>query len=438
MCIYIFSGRFQPFHNGHMHVFNELCKELAPTDTLVLGVVAPFQSDDIKDRAFSEASEEHHLPDRNPWNLSVPLSAVSEIAHSSHYRKQIITTLLPRPDYGWDTITSWFPGKRVWVIPLAGEEFDDKKSEFFKKMGDQVKRVTDTTGVSGRKLREFYANGQYKDFASYVPERLADIYFREEPDNSAEIDFQKRAKEFEKRSKWVVDEETNNIPTTFFAQRHIGELLDAGGGTGYLSYYLYQHLKDKIKSISIVDISRNMLDEAEKKYDYPILTYNSSIETFCQSTTRKFDSILMRQVFHYVGNVDIVIKLLKKVLNDNGIIYVGQILVEDEECKIWHDELMKEISKNRRRTFVLDDFVKCFKRNGFEVISCRLTDFEECFSDLYNRRVNTFEKKSSDLISKMKESATDSIKEKMSIRFENGTIYYTVKFCHLFLRKNEY
>lgn len=437
MCVYIFAGRFQPFHNGHMQVFQQLCEKLTPTDTLVLGVVAPFESDDVKDESFLEASKEHHLPDRNPWDVSVPLSAISKVVSSSHYREQIITTLLPRPEYGWETIISWFPRKRVWVIPCAGEEFDDKKSDYFKNMGDKVIRIPDTTSIFGYELREFYKKGQYEEFASNVPDGLADIYFREEPDDNAEIDFQKRAKQFESRSKWVVDENINNIPKNFFQQQNVGDLLDAGGGTGFLSCYLYHHLKSKFKTISLVDISRNMLDEAERKDDYPVKTYNSSIETFCQLTTQKFDTILIRQVLHYVDDVNVVISLLKNVLSDNGIIYVGQILVEDEESKDWHDELMKDISKNRRRTFVYDDFINLFTQNGFEVINSQLTNFEECFADLFKRRISAYEKKSESLKSKMEALATNSLKEKMMLKFENNNLYYTVKFCHLFLQKKQ-
>lgn len=434
MCIYIFAGRFQPFHNGHMQVFQQLCEKITPTDTLVLGVIAPFKSDDIKDLDFLELSEEHHLPDRNPWKVSIPLSAISQIARSSHYGGQIITTLLPRPEYGWETIISWFPGKRIWVIPSAGEDFDNSKSVFFAKMGDQVIRFPDTTGISGRDLRRLYKEGQYEKFVSCVPRGLADIYFKEKTDDSAENDFQKRARGFESHSRWVTDEKINSVPREFFLQRDIGKLLDAGGGTGYLSWYLYQHLGKKFETITIVDISRNMLDEAEVKSNYPVRTHNSSIETFCRTTTLEFDTILIRQVLHYVDDVDMVINLLKDILSDSGNLYVGQILVDDREIRDWHDELMKEISKNRRRTFIYDEFISQFEKNGFEVVEVKLIDYEENFTDLYERRVHT-QTSPELLMSKMEGLITDSLKEKLSFRIEGNNLYFTVKFCHLLLQK---
>ncbi len=436
MCVYIFAGRFQPFHNGHMQVFQQLCEKLTPLDTLVLGVISPFESEDIKDEDFLEASKEHHLPERNPWDVLIPLSAVSQIARTSHYARQIVPTLLPRPEYGWKTLMSWFPRKRVWIIPSAGEDFDNKKSDFFINNGDRVIRLPDTTGVSGRELRELYQKGQYEEFAANIPDGLADIYFRDRIDHGAENDFQKRAKVFESHSKWVTDEKINCVPENFFRNRYIGDLLDAGGGTGYLSWYLYQSLKECIKSVSLIDISRNMLDEAELKRNYPVKTYNLSIETFCRATTHRFQTILMRQVLHYVEDVDTVIKLLRDILSNDGIIYVGQLVVEDQECKGWHDELMRDISMNRKRTFVYHDFIDCFTRNGFKVAEVTLTDYEENFADLFERR--TYDMINyENLKLKMETLTTESIKKKMAVRFDNNSLYFSVKFCHLFLEKNE-
>lgn len=436
MCVYIFAGRFQPFHKGHMQVFQQICEKLNPTDLLVLGVIAPFHSTDIKDMSFLESSKEHHLPNRNPWDVAVPLSAISKVVRSSHYQNQIITTLLPRPEYGWETIKLWFPQKRIWVIPFAEEEFDEKKSEYFTKMGDKVIRFEDKTGISGRELREYYEKNLYEEFAVNLPEGLADIYFSKKLNDSAEIDFQKRAENFERHSRWVVDKNINNVPKNFFQQHNVGNLLDLGGGTGYLSWYLYQHLKSKINEISLVDISRNMLDEAEKKKNYPVKTYNTSIETFCKMTPYKFDTILMRQVLHYVDDVEVIVKLLKNVLNENGIIYIGQILVDDSESKDWHNELMQDISSNRRRTFIYNDFINYFKESGFEIIEVQTSNYEENFTDLFERRI----KESTDttlesLKSKMETLAANTLKEKMSIKFEDNNLYFTVKFCHLFLRK---
>lgn len=436
MCVYIFAGRFQPFHNGHMQVFEKLCDQLSPTDTLVLGVISPYNSSDIIDKEFLKASEEHHLPDRNPWDVLVPLAAVSLIARSSVYSSQIITTLLPRPEYGWRIITEWFPQKRIWVIPMANEDFDEKKKDYFENLGDRVLRIKDDTNISGRELREFYKRGEYDRFVSHVPEGLDNIYFKEDTIGDTKIDFQKRAKNFENHSQWVKDTCINEVPISFFETGEIGDLLDCGGGTGYLSWRLYQERKKTISSISLVDISSNMLDEARKKHDFPVVTFNSSIETFCGMTTKKYDTILLRQVLHYVNDVSEIVCLLRNILKDDGKIYVGQFIVQDEESREWHNELMKDISKNRKRTFLFDELSNCFTKNGFVIEKCVLDDYEENIDDLFVRRVNNYVNEASDkLKSKMFSLATVSLKKKMAIRFENNNLFFKVKFCHLLVKK---
>ena len=435
MCTYIFAGRFQPFHNGHMQVLQQACEMLTPTDTLVLAVVSPFKSNNIVDEGFLESALEHHQPDRNPWDVSLPLKAITQIAQSCHCANQIITTLIPRPEYGWHTIAEWFPKNRIWVIPSADEMFDEKKSDFFKKMGDSVKRFEDTTCISGRELRNWYSEGNHKAFIEYIPECVGNIYLNKSPNKNANEDFQKRAENFEKESKWITDERINAVPLKFLSTKNnMGNLLDAGGGTGYLSHFLSQTID--CNSISLVDESKNMLDEAEKKKDekYKINTFHCSIECFCNMVDEKFDSILIRQVLHYVKNVEGVISLLKSILNDDGVIYVGQILVEDGKCREWHDELTQSISKNRRRTFLYDEFKDNFRKQGFEIINSELTNYEENLCDFFKRRIYDdipFNK----LKGKMETLTSNDVREKMSIRITDDNIYFTVKFCHLLLRK---
>ena len=434
MCTYIFAGRFQPFHNGHMQVLQQACELLTPTDTLVLAVVSPFKSDNVVDEDFLESALEHHQPDRNPWDVSLPLKAITQIAQSCHCANQIITTLIPRPEYGWHAITEWFPKNRIWIIPSADEMFDEKKSEFFIKMGDSVKRYKDTTGISGRKLRNWYNEGNHKSFIEYIPEYVGNIYLNKSPNKNTNEDFTKRAEDFERKSKWVTDERINSVPLKFLSQKNNpGNLLDAGGGTGYLSHFLSQ--KIDFKSISLVDANKNMLDIAIKKKDkkYQVKTSHCGIEPFCDMIDEKFDTILIRQVLHYVENVDYVISLLKSVLDDDGVIYVGQILVEDKKCREWHDELTQNISKNRRRTFLYDEFLEKFREHGFEIVESELTNYEENLCDFFKRRIYddiAFNK----LKVNMETLLSNDVRERLSVRITDDNIFFTIKFCHLLLK----
>ena len=178
MSLYIFPGRFQPFHQGHMQVFEKACNLLKNDDILVLAVVSPFMADYVADEGFAQLASEHHLSERNPWNVCVPMMAISQVAKSSSYYNQIITTLIPRPELGWRVIEKWFPGERTWIVPLANESFDEHKTVFFGKLNDAVIRLEDNSGVSGRELRELYAKGHYDEFMSYIPDCIGDTFIK--------------------------------------------------------------------------------------------------------------------------------------------------------------------------------------------------------------------------------------------------------------------
>ena len=178
MSYHIFAGRFQPFHLGHLEVVTLSIFNLGKNDVLVLAVVTSFDNAvHIIDSEFASNALEHSLPERNPWNPIVPLKAVTNLASNMEETGKILTMLLPRPDTSWIGIKKWFPEDRAWIVPEAGEDFDGQKVQFFKKQGEEIIRYSESTGISGRELREFYKNNDYDNFKKYVPSQIVDIYW---------------------------------------------------------------------------------------------------------------------------------------------------------------------------------------------------------------------------------------------------------------------
>ena len=243
-------------------------------------------------------------------------------------------------------------------------------------------------------------------------------------------DFQKRASNFDKMSRWVMDKNINNIPFELLLHRkELGDLFDAGGGTGYLSFYLTNRMP--ATSITIVDASTNMLLKAKERIPNAIVV-NKSIEDYCSVEKRKFDTILARQIFHYVDDVNLIISLLKEKLKENGILYVGQFVVLDKETSTWNNSLMQKISHSRKRSLVISDFVNLFIQNGFKVVRFITTNYEENLKDFYNRRTNneiSYDKLLSDMIALVSEN----IKEKMSVKVIYDNMFFSYQFCHMTL-----
>lgn len=245
-------------------------------------------------------------------------------------------------------------------------------------------------------------------------------------------DFQKRAYSFEIQSRWVTSESINVTPYNYLSRRGtMGDVLDAGGGTGYLSSYLSK--KIPASSLTIVDVSKNMLMLAKERIP-GVNLINSSIESFCMGNNLKFDTVIARQIFHYVDDINVVLRLLREKLNPNGLFYVGQFVVCDDDANIWHENLIQQISKNRKRSFTLNSFQKAFETNGFKILECYTEDYEENIKDFYSRKTND-ELKYDEFLKNISRSLNKEIFKKMCIRLVDNNLFFTVQFCHLLLER---
>ena len=178
MRYFIIKGRFQPFHYGHLQVVQSAITLLQTDDVLVLAAMCPFDLDiGIVDKTFAESAAEHRLPERNPWGAAVALIALNEVAmHCSESKRRIITTMMPYPNLAWPVVKTWFPQNRTWVIPKSSEKFDDIKAQFYLSQNEEVIRVADNLGISGRELRESFLSHDIEKFKKGIPEFLHGIY----------------------------------------------------------------------------------------------------------------------------------------------------------------------------------------------------------------------------------------------------------------------
>ena len=176
---YIFSGRFQPFHNGHMQILKNLLRIVKKDDVIVLAISTQAFSVTKKSSEFTNITNEHYQEERNPWNYLVVLEAVNTIIQHLNLNNRILSTLIPRPDLGLEQIKFWFPSNRVWIIPKGDENFDDLKEKFFLSQGEEVLRINDISKISGWELRKFYYVNDVYSFNKFIPECLKNIYHKD-------------------------------------------------------------------------------------------------------------------------------------------------------------------------------------------------------------------------------------------------------------------
>lgn len=96
--------------------------------------------------------------------------------------------------------------------------------------------------------------------------------------------------------------------------RH-ASVLELGCGNGQFCNYLIEQGADKVIGI---DISKNMLEDAAQHItDNRITLIESSIEDFAYDR-EKYDVVVSSLAFHYIYDLNTVIKEISSCLNDNG------------------------------------------------------------------------------------------------------------------------
>ncbi|MGN0812236.1 MAG: hypothetical protein ACI4MQ_01845 [Candidatus Coproplasma sp.] len=166
----IYTGRFQPFHNGHLQLIKTLRSRYS-AQRICLAI--------IKDVPLSTKSEFDQTVDlmlekrRNPFNAEETLSLINQALHVEGI-DDVIVTLMPRASIEtWPTITALFDCERIWAFTenqSERDEWEDKKCAFYEAQGDKVVRIPIKKDISGSKIRELIGAKNYVALEGLLPE----------------------------------------------------------------------------------------------------------------------------------------------------------------------------------------------------------------------------------------------------------------------------
>jgi len=174
MPMIIFSGRFQPIHNGHIDLINKLVEKY-PDNKIVLGVVKDVKKLNFSNDAFDVATNQNFLDGKNPFSGQETLELISTAL--GELKDRVIITMIPRPSIDtWVIIESFFDGDRVWVIPQIDGEFgmwEDEKASFFESRGDKVSRIKIDKKINSTDVRRLMNEGKYDELSKLVPNNVA-------------------------------------------------------------------------------------------------------------------------------------------------------------------------------------------------------------------------------------------------------------------------
>ena len=247
---------------------------------------------------------------------------------------------------------------------------------------------------------------------------------------SVKSDFEKRAHSYEYDSKWITSEAINSIPRFYLSSLgSYGDLLDVGGGTGFLSQYLRKQFA--FHSITVLDMSPSMLEIAKNRMpDAKIIC--DTIEHFAAENDVTYDILLARQILHYVDNEKEIIHVLRTLMKATGVLYIGQFVVPSVASDIWHESFIKQISSNRKRSFVQDHFLQLFRDEKFKILKIGFTPYEENTKSFYKRKTN----QSLDyhaLYQFAVSSLNEDVQKDLQVRITSDNLFFTVQFCHILL-----
>ncbi len=149
-------------------------------------------------------------------------------------------------------------------------------------------------------------------------------YFNEKAQSYDDVDEQLYWVFSDEFYKQVLKEELND----FIESREDIKLLDAGAGTGRWTLFFYELFNDKLDiSGTLVDISQDMLNEAEKKIEKRNLDdrfscMNGNIEKMDDIPDEAFDlGLSFYNVLSFVKNPSIALEQINKKLNNSGLYF---------------------------------------------------------------------------------------------------------------------
>jgi ubiquinone/menaquinone biosynthesis C-methylase UbiE len=142
-------------------------------------------------------------------------------------------------------------------------------------------------------------------------------------------------------------------------------VLDIGTGTGIIA----REIKPYVSHIIALDSSESML--AKGKWEgISFIKWDIAERIFHDSL---FDKLVARMVFHHVfDDLDRVFVRCYDLLNPGGKLIVAEGVPpsNDPEVVNWYTEMFKY--KEKRRTFVPDELVYFFGKNGFKNVQCHV------------------------------------------------------------------
>lgn len=236
-------------------------------------------------------------------------------------------------------------------------------------------------------------------------------------------EFITRSEEYEKKSAWVCNDIVcgHAIDLLLAENKNLGNILDAGGGTGVLANAVAHALPHR--GITVIDISPSMLAKLPSHFN--------KAECAIESVERLnscFDTILCRQVLHYVDDPSCVIDALTKVLERDGILYIGQIVAPDSESAEWLQNIAGRISPSRKRVWQVSELLSLVLGKSLKLNNASIHTFTDTLNKWMQR--STVQMDRQRVLHSVSNCITPTIRKSLGVSEQNEDISFEVLFFH--------
>lgn len=234
--------------------------------------------------------------------------------------------------------------------------------------------------------------------------------------------FRIRAVDYERATPWVHDTQILDHAFRLLSRRRIGDLLDAGGGTGALSYAIHQELG--CASAVVVDASQDML----RQVPAPLQTKHAYLDDFLLGSDTEFDTILLRQVLHYLDDAPATVAGLASRLRPGGRLYISQSFVRTPAAAAWLAGILSTLSPAKRRFFHLAELRALLPSHDLALERHALHDFHDSVAALTARASQAVDPQQT--IQQAFTSLTKPVAETLCTRRSKDDLFYQVGWHH--------